>query len=119
MKATITKTKNMLKEPGFLQLFAKKNRNAVVKKLSQNLKPVKLPEEAQEVYKISSVQVNITLLEHILQSNNQVQVVIGGRDHQLVVEDILKTFKEWQQVYAQKGDDASVWGDKLKELIQT
>jgi len=119
MKATITKTKNMLKEPSFLQLFSKKDRKAVVKKLSQNLKQVKLPEKAEEVYKISSVQVDITLLEHILQSNNQVQVVIGGRDHQLVVQDLLKTFKEWQQVYAQKGDDASVWGHKLKELIQT
>jgi hypothetical protein len=118
VKETIKKTKQILQAPDFRNLFSKKDVNSVIKNLSVNLKPVNLSKQAQEVYKISNVQVDIKLLQNILQADNQVQVIIGGRDHLLVVADILKTFKKWQQIYGKKGYDTSVWGQKIMELTQ-
>ena len=117
IKDTIHKTNYMLKNPGFVRLFDKQDIKAVVKKLSQHLKSVKLPQQAQEVYKISSVQVDITLLHHLLESENKIQVVIGGRDHLRVVAEILQEFKDYKKVYSEKGDDTSVWGQKLLTYI--
>lgn len=117
MRKTINKTNRMFKAPLFSQFFNKKNIKKVVKKLSHNLKMFNLPDQIQQVYKVSSVQVDIALLTNILESDNKIQVVIGGRDHLLIVADILKTFKNWQEIYAAKGCDTSVWGNKLMEHI--
>ncbi|MCF7899962.1 hypothetical protein K9K77_00475 [Candidatus Babeliales bacterium] len=117
MKSAICKTKRMLKGPSYLQLFTKKNEKAVTKIFLRNLNEVQLPEKAQDVYKISSVQVDITLLTHLLTAHHQLQIVVGGRDHVSLVADILKKYKGWQHIYTQSGDDASLWGPSLIKII--
>lgn len=117
MKSAIQKIKRSLKDFSALGLFIKKDEQAVIKILSRNVKKVKLPEQALEVYKISSAHVDITLLTHLLTADHQLQIVIGGRDHVSLIADILRDYKGWQNIYTESGDCTSLWGPSLMEII--
>lgn len=111
-------TKQLLTSSKFTQLLSKQKIKKITQLFLKKLTPLSLPDQIQEVYKLASVKVDITLLIQLVSSDKTVQVVIGGRDHIEHVSSLLIAFDDWEKTYFQKGHDSSLWEKGIIDNIK-